>query len=110
MSLDRRAEDWVLRQDIDSRDGKPLFHGHDDSYCGRGEHRTVGSYRAWCHACSEWCYPSAPCKGCELPLLRAQIDEIRLHHRRILDTEGDFCSCGGNEYPCKTLLILGEEP
>ena len=21
------------------------------------EHRTVGSHRAWCHKCLQWCYP-----------------------------------------------------
>jgi hypothetical protein len=39
-----------------------------------GEHRTVGDYRAWCHACSEWCYSSdidAGCAGCRLPGLEA---------------------------------------
>lgn len=23
-----------------------------------GEHRTVGTHRAWCHECHEWCYPN----------------------------------------------------
>lgn len=33
------------------------FEGHG----GEGEHRTVGSHRAWCHLCGEWCYPGNPC-------------------------------------------------
>lgn len=35
---------------------------------GGPEHRTVGSHRAWCHAASEWCYPSLPCRLCEPPI------------------------------------------
>ena len=33
---------------------------------------------ALCRAlgCHEWCYPSAPCKGCELPSLRAHHDAL----------------------------------
>lgn len=50
------------------------FEGFADRECG--EHRTVGSHRAWCHACSEWCYPDSPCKGCELPILRAKIESL----------------------------------
>lgn len=47
-------------------------------YAGRecGEHRTVGAHRAWCHDCSEWCYPEMPCKGCELPKLRAELSQF----------------------------------
>ncbi len=44
------------------------FHGHQPRECG--EHRTVGSHRAWCFACSEWCYPSSPCVRCEIASLR----------------------------------------
>ena len=51
------------------------FHGHDERECG--DHRTVGPHRAWCFDCSEWCYPMAACKGCELPMLRAQAPEER---------------------------------
>jgi hypothetical protein len=50
------------------------FEGHDDRECG--EHRTTGS-RAWCFDCSEWCYPHAPCKGCELPSLRGAVERVR---------------------------------
>jgi hypothetical protein len=53
----------------------PNFEGHKGSECG--EHRTVGAHRAWCHACHEWCYPDGPCKGCELPQLRAEIERLR---------------------------------
>ena len=40
-----------------------------------GEHRTTGQ-RAWCFDCHEWCYETIPCKGCELPILRARIAEL----------------------------------
>lgn len=49
----------------------PNFTGHPSRECG--EHRTVGAHRAWCHDCSEWCYPGTPCRGCEMPQLREQI-------------------------------------
>jgi hypothetical protein len=49
------------------------FEGHAGRECG--EHRTTGA-RAWCHGCAEWCYPDAPCKGCELPQLRARVAEL----------------------------------
>jgi len=55
------------------RDGKPLFMGFSLADCG--EHRTVGAHRAWCYQDTEWCYPSSPCRGCELPTLRQQIVE-----------------------------------
>ena len=45
-----------------------LFEGYSPRECG--EHRTVGTHRAWCHECAEWCYPELPCKGCPLPTLR----------------------------------------
>lgn len=51
------------------------FLGHSDRECG--EHRTVGTHRAWCHDCSTWCYPGAPCGGCELPVLRDKIHWFR---------------------------------
>jgi hypothetical protein len=41
-----------------------LFDGHQPRECG--EHRTVGSHRAWCFDCTEWCYPGEGCKGCRL--------------------------------------------
>lgn len=44
-----------------------LFVGHDGRECG--EHRTVGSHRAWCFDCGEWCYPNSPCVRCERPFL-----------------------------------------
>lgn len=47
----------------------PNFEGHEKRECG--EHRTTGD-RAWCSECSEWCSRGAPCKGCELALLRSQ--------------------------------------
>ena len=38
------------------------FTGHQGTRCGA--HRTVGSHRAWCHDCGEWCYPNDSCHGC----------------------------------------------
>jgi hypothetical protein len=54
-------------------DAEENFEGHDGRECG--EHRTTGS-RAWCFDCSEWCYPEEPCKGCELPKLRARLERL----------------------------------
>lgn len=54
---------------------EPNFEGHQPRECG--EHRTVGSHRAWCHDCHEWCYPLSLCKGCELPDLRLEIARLR---------------------------------
>lgn len=54
----------------------PNFEGHTPSECG--EHRTVGPHRAWCHDCHEWCYPDSPCKGCELPQLRAEVKQLQV--------------------------------
>lgn len=51
------------------------FEGFHDSECG--EHRTVGPHRAWCFACGTWCYPDAPCPGCEAPRLRAEVEQLR---------------------------------
>lgn len=36
------------------------FVGHGDQ-C---EHRTAGPHRAWCHDCTEWCYPHHGCARC----------------------------------------------
>lgn len=47
------------------------WEGHDERECG--EHRTTGT-RAWCFNDHEWCYPNAPCRGCELPILRRRLD------------------------------------
>jgi hypothetical protein len=44
--------------------------GAEERECG--DHYTSGN-RAWCGDCSEWCYPQIPCKGCELPVLRARL-------------------------------------
>jgi hypothetical protein len=62
---------------------EPNFLGHKGRECG--EHRTVGSHRAWCFDCSEWCYPGidAACKGCELPSLRAALDEANTDRQRL---------------------------
>lgn len=57
------------------------FEGHPGRECG--EHRTVGPHRAWCYECTMWCYPrlEAACRGCELPALRAQIEELQAKAR-----------------------------
>lgn len=55
---------------------EPNWEGRQLSTCG--EHRTVG-YRAWCHNCSEWCYPQAPCYGCnqvDVDALLAEYDAL----------------------------------
>lgn len=49
------------------------FYGFEPRECG--EHRTVGSHRAWCFDCSEWCYPRIPCKGCEIIELREKAEK-----------------------------------
>lgn len=54
-------------------DPAPNFEGHEGRECG--EHRTVGSHRAWCYDCSEWCYPEIPCRGCKIPQLEASLTE-----------------------------------
>jgi hypothetical protein len=46
-----------LRYDAENR-----FLGGPGRSC---EHRTVGSHRAWCLTCVEWCYPKALCVRCE---------------------------------------------
>lgn len=56
------------------------FTGHTERECG--EHRSTGP-RAWCHDCCEWCYPEEPCKGCELPQLRANVAELADEVRRL---------------------------
>jgi hypothetical protein len=47
--------------------------GYQPRECG--EHRTVGSHRAWCFDCSEWCYPNheMACKGCRVAILEQQL-------------------------------------
>lgn len=66
------------------------FEGHAGRECG--EHRTTG-HRAWCHGCTEWCYPDAPCKGCELLQLRTRVAELetalRVHFRDVLGDIAD---------------------
>jgi hypothetical protein len=52
------------------------FVGYTRRECG--EHRTVGSRRAWCFDCHEWCYSHSldmACKGCQIPWLRARLGE-----------------------------------
>ena len=53
---------------------KPNFEGHQGRDCG--EHRTVGSHRAWCFDCTAWCYPEEGCPGCQVPQLLARISSL----------------------------------
>ncbi len=39
------------------------------------EHRSVGSHRAWCLTCQEWCYPEAMCPRCERSARRSLAGE-----------------------------------
>lgn len=57
------------------RDTRGHFEGFEPRECR--DHRTVGTYRAWCHDCAEWCYPSSPCARCELPMLRRIVATTR---------------------------------
>jgi hypothetical protein len=59
-------------------DPAPNFEGHEGRECG--EHRTVGSHRAWCHDCTEWCYPELPCRGCKIPQLEAELQKRDKEH------------------------------
>jgi hypothetical protein len=63
----------------------------------------------------EWCYPDAPCRGCELPVLRAEVERLRGGLRAILDqhreiSEGsrrahcEVCYPQDGVYPCVTVL------
>lgn len=64
------------------------FTGHEGRECG--EHRTTGQ-RAWCFCCTAWCYPDQPCAGCELPQLRARLDNARptrTYYRAVLIETG----------------------
>lgn len=62
-------EAHTARNEEGQADSEPMwdehgnFLGHEPRECG--EHRTVGSYRAWCFDCGEWCYPGDPCVRCE---------------------------------------------
>src|SRR3954467_3900126 len=49
------------------------FEGFTPRDCA--EPRTTGG-RAWCHSDQEWCYPTTPCRGCELPQLRARLARL----------------------------------
>jgi hypothetical protein len=53
-----------------------LFEGHEPRECG--EHRTLGSHRAWCFDCHEYCYPriAAACNGCRNPVIEQLLDDL----------------------------------
>lgn len=78
------------------------FEGHVGRECG--EHRTLGA-RAWCHDCSEYCYPDGPCRGCEIPQLRAQAAraaQLATALRALLDTAQHV---GGPNTPWSPLVV-----
>jgi hypothetical protein len=65
-------------------DERGYYLSRAERYCA--EHRTVGSHRAWCHDCSEWCYPangaedvleSMACTGCTTPVMEAEVRRLR---------------------------------
>lgn len=57
-------------------DPKTYFEGHTPRECG--EHRTLGSHRAWCYDCREYCYPriAAACNGCRNPVIESLLDDL----------------------------------
>lgn len=70
----------------------PRFEGYVERECG--EHRTLGG-RAWCYDCSTYCYPDAPCPGCELPALRTENERYgealrELRTKRKVSTDPDI--------------------
>lgn len=66
------GEEWPSREVWNE---KGNFGGFLPNECG--EHRTVGSHRAWCYGDSEWCYPKIPCRGCEISVLRTENQRLR---------------------------------
>ena len=62
------------------------FEGHNNRECG--EHRTVGSHRAWCHDCTEWCYPEIPCRGCKIPQLELALTEANQFLEQTIEVLG----------------------
>jgi hypothetical protein len=78
---DLTPEQEALRSaGYDFKTGERLFDGYALRDCG--EHRTVGSHRAWCFDCSEWCYSRSQdmaCKGCEVAWLRIKGEPTPIH-------------------------------
>jgi hypothetical protein len=64
---------------VEVRDERGNFEGFEGRECG--DHRTVGDYRAWCFDCVTWCYPEAPCPGCEH--LEEQRDEYKAKYEAL---------------------------
>jgi hypothetical protein len=58
------------------------FEGHTPRVCG--EHRTVGSHRAWCFDDGSWCYPDDPCAGCD-PKNNDGIDSLPAEQQAFLE-------------------------
>jgi len=68
-------------------DAEGRFLGGSSPEC---EHRTVGSHRAWCLTCSEWCYPRAMCARCQLATPRVTVrardeDVLRAATQAVVD-------------------------
>lgn len=58
-------------------DDRGHFEGWQPRECG--EHRTVGTHRAWCYDCHEWCYShdiSMACVRCERPVMEKLLDDM----------------------------------
>lgn len=66
-------------------DDRGYFEGWTGRWCG--DHRTVGSYRAWCYDCAEWCYPrlEAACVRCRVPVLERELEELRSQVKTVKD-------------------------
>ena len=69
---------------------KDLFEGHTPRECG--EHRTLGSHRAWCFDCHEYCYPriAAACDGCRNPVIEKLMDDLADVLIENFNTNGTF--------------------
>ena len=52
---------------------EPAWEGNPKRECG--DHRTTG-LRAWCHTCTEWCYPEMPCLGCAFPEIEEERNDL----------------------------------
>ena len=75
------------------------WNGVEQRECG--EHQSTGR-RAWCFGCTEWCYGDIPCRGCELPGLRAEIKRLKL-----LVGRGRLAMLGGLALGITLLLAPG---
>lgn len=67
--IDANNEGWAIVNKVRELVGPAPEARFDDEGMFLGfskyEHRTVGTYRAWSHEASEWCYPDVPCRYCD---------------------------------------------